>query len=388
MDVLHDRRVGDVAEDVRLHLFGEFAREMRHVGEAAAEHDDIGIEQIDHHGETAGHAIGVAREGGLSTSVAGGGSHREAARVTRAYSIAILREGGTREHRLEAAMLAAPAEWAGYLVGLRPGQGRMAPLSGDTVVAFQHFSFDHHSTAAAGADDDAEYRVCPHAGAIDRLAQRETVGVVFHAYLVPEQARDIAVERMAIEGERIRVLDEPGCRADDAGNADPDACLTAEFRFRLLDQARDRVQSCTVGVGCRDAPAEHRSAFRVDRGNLDLGAAQVHADAIFCHGARVPGAERRLKLRLLCEDGESMTETVLDLKNLQCPLPVLKANRALRGLAPGEQLRVLATDPAAVDDFRAFCRETGHALLAWSEDGGVFSFLIRRRAEEPTKRES
>lgn len=78
-----------------------------------------------------------------------------------------------------------------------------------------------------------------------------------------------------------------------------------------------------------------------------------------------------------------MTETLLDLKGLRCPLPVLRANRALRGLPPGARLRVLATDRAAVADFQAYCRESGHALLAWSEDAGVFSFVIRRRADEP-----
>ena len=78
-----------------------------------------------------------------------------------------------------------------------------------------------------------------------------------------------------------------------------------------------------------------------------------------------------------------MDETLLDAKGLNCPLPVLRANRALRGLAPGERLRVLATDRAAVADFQAFCRETGNALLAWSEEGGVFSFVIRRRADPP-----
>ncbi|CAH2600261.1 Sulfurtransferase TusA family protein [Rhodovastum atsumiense] len=76
-----------------------------------------------------------------------------------------------------------------------------------------------------------------------------------------------------------------------------------------------------------------------------------------------------------------MSETVLDVKGMTCPLPVLRANRALRALAPGERLRVLATDRAAVSDFQAFCRETGHALLACSEEEGVFSFLIRKRAE-------
>jgi tRNA 2-thiouridine synthesizing protein A len=73
---------------------------------------------------------------------------------------------------------------------------------------------------------------------------------------------------------------------------------------------------------------------------------------------------------------------LLDVKGLACPLPVLRANRELRGLAPGAKLRVLATDRAAVADFRAYCRETGHDLLAFSEEAGVFSFTIRRRVEK------
>jgi tRNA 2-thiouridine synthesizing protein A len=84
----------------------------------------------------------------------------------------------------------------------------------------------------------------------------------------------------------------------------------------------------------------------------------------------------------------AMNETLLDVKGMNCPLPVLKANRSLRGMAAGERLRVLATDRAAVADFQAFCRETGHALLAWSEEAGVFSFVIRRRADEPEKKGS
>ena len=68
---------------------------------------------------------------------------------------------------------------------------------------------------------------------------------------------------------------------------------------------------------------------------------------------------------------------------MNCPLPVLKANRALRGMAAGDKLRVLATDRASISDFRAFCRETGHDLLSFSEEAGVFSFTIRRRADAP-----
>jgi tRNA 2-thiouridine synthesizing protein A len=76
-----------------------------------------------------------------------------------------------------------------------------------------------------------------------------------------------------------------------------------------------------------------------------------------------------------------MGETLLDVKGLSCPLPVLRANRALRGMRAGEKLRVLATDRAAVADFRSFCRETGHDLLAFAEEAGVFSFTIRRRKD-------
>ncbi len=76
-------------------------------------------------------------------------------------------------------------------------------------------------------------------------------------------------------------------------------------------------------------------------------------------------------------------ETLLDVKGMNCPLPVLRANRALRSLAPGDKLRVLATDQASVADFRAFCRETGHTLVSLSEESGVYSFTIRCRPEVP-----
>ena len=76
-------------------------------------------------------------------------------------------------------------------------------------------------------------------------------------------------------------------------------------------------------------------------------------------------------------------EALLDVKGLSCPLPVLRANRLLRGMQPGERLRVLATDRASVQDFHAFCRETGHALVAFGEEQGTFSFVLRRRADDP-----
>lgn len=77
-----------------------------------------------------------------------------------------------------------------------------------------------------------------------------------------------------------------------------------------------------------------------------------------------------------------MTDTVLDVRGLNCPLPVLKANRVLRGLPAGARLRVLATDRASVTDFQVFCRETGHALVSFADENGIFSFTIKRCTQD------
>lgn len=77
-----------------------------------------------------------------------------------------------------------------------------------------------------------------------------------------------------------------------------------------------------------------------------------------------------------------MTDTVLDVRGLSCPLPVLKANRVLRGLPVGARLRVLATDRASVTDFQVFCRETGHALVSFADENGIFSFTIKRCTQD------
>jgi tRNA 2-thiouridine synthesizing protein A len=71
-------------------------------------------------------------------------------------------------------------------------------------------------------------------------------------------------------------------------------------------------------------------------------------------------------------------EKILDAKGLLCPLPVLKARKALKEVPPGGVLRVLATDKGAVKDFEAFCRTTGTDLLASREEAGVYIFEIRK----------
>jgi len=75
----------------------------------------------------------------------------------------------------------------------------------------------------------------------------------------------------------------------------------------------------------------------------------------------------------------------LDARGLKCPLPILRCKKGLAELEPGQVLKVLATDPGSVKDFQAFCKQTGHEMLALQEpdeaaQDKVFTFHIRKRA--------
>ena len=69
----------------------------------------------------------------------------------------------------------------------------------------------------------------------------------------------------------------------------------------------------------------------------------------------------------------------LDARGLNCPLPILKAKKALTGMASGQVLRVVATDPGSVKDFEAFSRQTGHALVSQSANDSEFTFFVKKR---------
>ena len=75
-----------------------------------------------------------------------------------------------------------------------------------------------------------------------------------------------------------------------------------------------------------------------------------------------------------------MADQTLDAKGLNCPLPILKAKKALKTVPDGGTLEILATDPGSVADFEAFCRTTGNELVEHSEDGGVYRFIIKHVA--------
>ena len=69
----------------------------------------------------------------------------------------------------------------------------------------------------------------------------------------------------------------------------------------------------------------------------------------------------------------------IDTRGLNCPLPILKAKKALAELQSGQVLKVLATDPGSVRDFQAFARQTGNELLEQSNSGDEYVHDLRRR---------
>ncbi len=74
-----------------------------------------------------------------------------------------------------------------------------------------------------------------------------------------------------------------------------------------------------------------------------------------------------------------MIEQTLDVTGLKCPLPILRAKKALAQLQTDDVLTVLATDASAPDDFAAFCRQTGHQLLQSSAQDGVFTLVVKHK---------
>ena len=68
----------------------------------------------------------------------------------------------------------------------------------------------------------------------------------------------------------------------------------------------------------------------------------------------------------------------LDARGLNCPLPILRAKKAINGLDSGQVLRIIATDPGSVKDFEAFAKQTGNELMESAESGGEFTFLMKK----------
>ena len=74
-------------------------------------------------------------------------------------------------------------------------------------------------------------------------------------------------------------------------------------------------------------------------------------------------------------------ELELDVRGLECPLPILRSKKAIAGLSAGQLIHVLATDPGSQKDFPAFSKVTGHLLKESWESDGVFHFVLQKRPD-------
>jgi tRNA 2-thiouridine synthesizing protein A len=74
-----------------------------------------------------------------------------------------------------------------------------------------------------------------------------------------------------------------------------------------------------------------------------------------------------------------LAQKEIDTRGLNCPLPILKAKKALADMRTGEVLKIIATDPGSMRDFQAFARQTGHELLEQQNNNQEFTHFLRRR---------
>ena len=72
-----------------------------------------------------------------------------------------------------------------------------------------------------------------------------------------------------------------------------------------------------------------------------------------------------------------MADQTLDAKGLNCPLPILKTKKMIKGMTAGQTLEVMATDPGSIADMTAFCNQTGNELVSQSNEGDVYTFEIK-----------
>jgi tRNA 2-thiouridine synthesizing protein A len=75
-----------------------------------------------------------------------------------------------------------------------------------------------------------------------------------------------------------------------------------------------------------------------------------------------------------------MTHVLVDARNLNCPLPILRAKKALKEVAVDATVEVLVTDPGSMADFQAFARQTGDELVSAENTGAHFRYVLRRKS--------
>src|SRR5215472_9474121 len=205
-------------------------------------------------------------------------------------TIVVLCQRRTGQKGFETTEAAAPAARSGNFIGAGPWQRIVTPLSGDCMCADQYLPSDGYPTSYARPEDDAEYRFRRGSGAVCRLGQGEAIGVVGESRRPPKCGFDILLQRASNQPGGVCVLDEAGHWGDSARYPDTNRRRHADFLFDGPHQSDNRIDRAAIVLRWRsDTMAKAHRSGGVYRGSLDLGAAEIDADAKPSgHGANFP----------------------------------------------------------------------------------------------------
>ena len=188
-------------------------------------------------------------------------------------------QAGAGQVGFDAAGAPAVAGRQRQVAGGGRGQRVVAPFAGDRRRAMEQAPMHDDAAADAGTEDGAEHDVGAACRAVGRLGQGEAVGVVGQAYLAAERGLEVTAQRAADQAGRIGVLDRAGIRLGPR-DADTDAAACAELAFRCGDQSGHGGDGGRVIAGRGgNAAAQQLAAVIGQRDDLDLGAAEVDAEA-------------------------------------------------------------------------------------------------------------
>ena len=227
----YDRCFDAIGKSVALNEWRNIAVQPLDVRQSSAQHDHIGVHDVDHVREAARESILVGLHYRDRIDVAGVGRRGDlrCAQILARSDAKLARQSRSREESLDASGFTAVTWRPGRFIRIRPRQWIVTPFACDAVASRYHAPVDHDSAADSGSDDHAEHHARVARRAIDGFREREAVRVVLDADGAAELRGEIAIQRPSIEHDTVGILDESGARRNRARSSDADRAGAPEF---------------------------------------------------------------------------------------------------------------------------------------------------------------